>query len=88
MTIDYEKLREETSYSLVDESNTLLVLSLDGGELDKSIISPNSGSVFTRDVGKTISHFVGIIPVTSGVEVVYAVFGDKTVLVSGVDPSC
>ena len=38
MTIDYEKLREETSYSLVDESNTLLVLSLDGGELDKSII--------------------------------------------------
>ena len=38
MTIDYDKLREETSYSLVNESNTLLVLSLDGGELDESII--------------------------------------------------
>ena len=38
MTIDYDKLREETSYSLVNESNTLLVLSLDGGEFDKSIV--------------------------------------------------
>lgn len=38
MTIDYEKLREETSYSLLDESNTLLILSLNGGELDESII--------------------------------------------------
>ena len=38
MTIDYDKLREETSYSLVNESNNLLVLSLDGGEFDKSII--------------------------------------------------
>ena len=38
MTIDYDKLREETSYSLVNETNNLLVLSLDGGEFDKSII--------------------------------------------------
>ena len=38
MAIDYDKLREETSYSLVNESNTLLVLSLDGGEFDKSIV--------------------------------------------------
>ena len=57
-------------------------------ELEKSITSPNSVSLFTSDAGKITSHLVGFIPVTSGAEVVYAVFGDKTVLVSGVDPSC
>ena len=43
-------------------------------ELEKSITSPNSVSLFTSDAGKITSHLVGFIPVTSGAEVVCSIW--------------